>query len=510
MKIRQHTARVSTQAFVFVCIVCVLLVIMDVVLSWNAREQQLAEMQAETTNLAQAAAHQAQSTFKITDTVLFGMVERLEFDGTGMLQMTRLHGFLQQQLKEQPHLAGLFVYDEHGNWITSSQAQVSYNLNNSDREYFIWHRTHTDRGPHIGKPVISRSTGLWIIPVTRRFNHDDGSFAGVVLASVRLDYFSRFYGSFNIGQAGAMSMALENGTLLVRRPYNAANIGASMASSPVYANYRHSPGRGSLIVKSIYDGVTRLNSFQQVDGWPVFVTAAFSRDEILEEWWRRTLLHSLGILVLVSILGVAGTHLVRQINLRARAQQDLLQAHRALESINATLQKMAAQDGLTGLANRRQFDTRLAEEFGRAAREQTTLALIMIDVDFFKKYNDLYGHPAGDDCLRAISHAIDDLVHRPGDLAARYGGEEMVVLLPNTDTAGARILAERFCAAVRALEIIHAGNPTSFVTISAGVHAITPRPDQEAFATLVQPADQALYQAKESGRNRVVVSPQSL
>ncbi|GGP21232.1 sensor domain-containing diguanylate cyclase [Silvimonas iriomotensis] len=502
MNTRYQPARVSTLAFGFVCVVCLLLVIMDIALSWNARDQQLKEMREETTNLAHAAAHHAQATFKVTDTVLFGMVERLEFDGTGILQMQRLHRFLQQQLLEQPHLAGLFVYDEQGNWLTSSQAQVSYNLNNSDRDYFIWHRTHTDRGPHIGKPVISRSTGLWIIPVSRRFNHDDGSFAGVVLASVRLDYFSAFYNSFDIGSAGAMSLVLDNGTLLVRRPFNPANIGSDMRSSLVYQGYRNSDGSGSLIVKSIYDGVTRLNSFQQVEGWPVFVAAAFSRDEILAEWWRHTLFHSLGILVLVSILGLAGTHLVQQINLRARAQQDLLKAHRALENINATLQKMAAQDGLTGLANRRQFDSRLAEEFARAAREQTSLALIMIDVDFFKRYNDLYGHPAGDDCLRAISHAIDDLVHRPGDLAARYGGEEMAVLLPNTDLAGARSLAEKFCAAVRALDMIHAGNPASFVTISAGVHALIPRPDQHTPA-LVQPADEALYRAKESGRNRV-------
>ena len=141
------------------------------------------------------------------------------------------------------------------------------------------------------------------------------------------------------------------------------------------------------------------------------------------------------------------------------------------------------QDGLTGLANRRQFDLTLNDEFSRAIRHASTLALILADVDCFKQYNDIYGHAAGDECLRAISCAIRDVTaQRPGDLAARYGGEEIAILLPDTDVAGAVTVAEKIRSAVHNLEIEHAGNPSGFVTLSAGVDVFNPAPGSGEWA----------------------------
>ncbi|SMH60581.1 diguanylate cyclase domain-containing protein [Azospirillum agricola] len=168
----------------------------------------------------------------------------------------------------------------------------------------------------------------------------------------------------------------------------------------------------------------------------------------------------------------------------------------------------ARTDGLTGLANRRSFDEALDHAWMRARRTSAPLSLLLIDIDRFKLFNDAYGHPAGDACLRRVAATMAGLARRPGDLAARYGGEEMAVILPDTDEAGAVELAERLRSAIQGLDLEHAHNPPSgVVTVSIGVAATVP-PDGDRLepATLVAAADGALYAAKHAGRNRVMLS----
>jgi diguanylate cyclase (GGDEF)-like protein/PAS domain S-box-containing protein len=168
------------------------------------------------------------------------------------------------------------------------------------------------------------------------------------------------------------------------------------------------------------------------------------------------------------------------------------------------LRQLSATDGLTGVANRRAFDEALEKEWHRAMRSNEPLSLVMADIDLFKAYNDHYGHVAGDDCLRRVAAAIADCAKRSGDLVARYGGEEFAVILPRTDAAAAREIAERIRQRVEALGIPHAGNPAGgHITISLGISTRTP-PQNVDFVSLMQGADQALYKAKESGRNTVV------
>ena len=181
-------------------------------------------------------------------------------------------------------------------------------------------------------------------------------------------------------------------------------------------------------------------------------------------------------------------------------------ANRALEAANGALEAMAMQDALTGLANRRHFDRALDEEFRRAMRSDASLALIMIDVDQFKQFNDTYGHPAGDACLRAIGAVIPNLLNRPGDVAARYGGEEIAVLLPGLTEAEACEMAARIADDIRRLNIRHEGSIHGVVTISAGVEAFAPVHDCDLASDLVQHADRALYAAKHAGRDRVYAS----
>lgn len=173
------------------------------------------------------------------------------------------------------------------------------------------------------------------------------------------------------------------------------------------------------------------------------------------------------------------------------------------------LRALALQDGLTGLGNRRHFDERLAGEVRRARRLRSSVALLLIDVDHFKTFNDTFGHPQGDACLRAVAASIAGLANRPGDLAVRYGGEEFAVLLTNTDIAGASSLAETIRGAVVALgQKLH--TPCSKVTISVGVAALRPGREGDAEAALVRAADQALYKAKAAGRNQVRIDEQEI
>ncbi|GAB4291205.1 MAG: hypothetical protein Kow0096_05220 [Thiohalomonadaceae bacterium] len=185
----------------------------------------------------------------------------------------------------------------------------------------------------------------------------------------------------------------------------------------------------------------------------------------------------------------------------------LLVAHDTTDRkrLEETLRNLSYQDGLTGIANRRRFDEKLEQEWRRAAREHQPISLIMLDIDFFKKYNDLYGHPAGDECLRKIARVLAETVARPGDIAARYGGEEFAAILPNTSMLGAEKLAEQIRAQIEGLELPHADSGISpWVTVSIGLATRIPGNDEE-HTILLEGADRALYKAKQQGRNRVVV-----
>ena len=176
-----------------------------------------------------------------------------------------------------------------------------------------------------------------------------------------------------------------------------------------------------------------------------------------------------------------------------------------MSEANDTLEMLAHHDALTGLANRRRFDQRLMMEWRRCARDRVPLALVLIDVDKFKQYNDSYGHPAGDDCLVKVAGLLGAYIRRPADLAARYGGEEFALLLPGTDASGAARLAERIRLGQRRLAIPHEGSAKSVVTLSAGVASLVPSGSERQSSRLLQAADRALYRAKESGRDRVEV-----
>ncbi len=180
----------------------------------------------------------------------------------------------------------------------------------------------------------------------------------------------------------------------------------------------------------------------------------------------------------------------------------LMALTRKLDAANQELKRISSMDGLTGVANRRYFDETISVEWRRARRHSNSLAVLMCDVDYFKLYNDTYGHLAGDECLRKIATTIRQNTERPSDLVARYGGEEFAVVLPETTIGGALMVAEKIRNAIHELNIPHASAPSEQVTISIGIASAAPGFDNPP-DDLVNAADQALYRAKDEGRDRV-------
>jgi diguanylate cyclase (GGDEF)-like protein len=247
-------------------------------------------------------------------------------------------------------------------------------------------------------------------------------------------------------------------------------------------------------------------SLKQMIGLSVILCAAYGALLYLDSLETGSLSEGrlLGIPVLL-VLAVFYGVTTEAVRWERQKRAGLLEQINTLKRTEVELQAQSGRDWLTGLANRRRFDEMIQQEWGRAKRDETALGVLMIDIDYFKPYNDTYGHQAGDTCLQQVAKSFSEVVHRPGDMLARYGGEEFVVVLPRTDVAGAAEVAEKIRAQVEALRIPHTNSLVSdLVTISVGVTAMVPT-EKSKPAVLVAAADQALYQAKHEGRNRVRV-----
>ncbi|MCM0649075.1 diguanylate cyclase [Clostridium swellfunianum] len=188
-----------------------------------------------------------------------------------------------------------------------------------------------------------------------------------------------------------------------------------------------------------------------------------------------------------------------------KSRETVLDINEKLRKLNEKLEHLSLCDGLTGLNNRRSFDEYLEKEWKRSYREGKPISLILIDIDYFKRYNDTYGHQYGDAALKKVASEIDNLLMRPGDFAARYGGEEFAVILPNTDESGAEYIAEILRTGIKSLKIPNKSSKVdNFITISLGVTTMIPRKHSN-LNELIGKADKALYMAKQQGRDRYSV-----
>lgn len=474
---------------------------------WTLRSNDLQEAEVATANITRVLASHAETSMKVADIVLEGVVERIAQEGLSG-QQEQLRNQLEHMAAKASELQGLFVYDEHGKWIATSLGR-DFKANNSDRDYFKYHKANTNGGLRISAPIRSRSTGIWIIPISRRLEHPDGSFAGVALATMRLNFFEGIYGSLDVGKTGTILFALDNGTLLYRRPLQETIIGTDISSGPLMQLYRAKGAVATAMLTARIDKVTRLYSYRHLENYPLIVAAALSEEEIYSNWNKTALIVCSTVLLFVLVLFTLTKRVLRQINIRDRLEKQLHLVTDGLTNANQELSQLAWKDGLTQLANRRAFDLELAREYALAIRKKVPFSLILLDVDWFKKFNDGYGHQEGDKCLQQVAQVLTKEVTRQSDIVARYGGEEFAVLLPDTDADGAKITAERIRFAVAQKSIHHEFAPENIVTVSVGSATFNPLNEPHlTSADLIKRTDAALYRSKELGRNRVTAMPE--
>nr|WP_279309356.1 MULTISPECIES: diguanylate cyclase [Pseudomonas] len=469
-----------------------------------SRDRVLEEADIHGLNLTQALATYSEGIVRQSSLLLLGLVERLETEGSEPAQIQRLTALVDRQEPLMPQLSGVTIYDKHGHWLMSSNRPIPVGANSSDRAYFIHHRDDPSRDPFIGPPIRSRSNQEWVMTVSRRFNDAHGEFAGVVAVTLGVENFLRLFGKIDIGQEGAIGLSYTDGTLLVRYPFREQDMGRNFSQSPIYKKFLVDKSVGTTSYTSSLDGVERLYAFRKSDTLPLITTVALGKREVLAAWRLEAML-SIGVVTsLLGLTGIIGWLLIRDIRRRIQVEGELRVTQQQLLCSNQQLELLAMKDSLTGLANRRCFDETLAIEARRAQREGTTLALLMIDLDYFKLYNDSLGHVAGDACLQSVGRVLEACVRRPSDLVARYGGEEIAVILPNTDAEGAGAVAQLILTRLEQLNIPHGASPFGRVSVSVGI-ASAVGAEQEPYQRLIKAADRALYSAKSAGRNRFAI-----
>ncbi|MEF2072209.1 sensor domain-containing diguanylate cyclase [Consotaella aegiceratis] len=456
----------------------------------NERDRIFQETETDLGNLSRSLMQQAEDSFEMADLATSAVVQSLDAaSGTMAVSSDDLKALTERS----PRLQALAIFDADGRWVVNSFDSQSPNANNGDRDYFLYHKTHADKTLHIGNPVKSRMQGQWIIPATRRFDKPDGSFGGIVAATIDVDYFTDFFSEFEVGKAGSIDLFNADGTLLSRWPPLEGTIGTKLPFRSTSGDVPTTDTAGTSQITSPYDGIERIIAYQYGARYPLAVVCTMAEDEIMAIWRNRFALQIAVVILLAAVLGHIGFKLAGQVARRQLAEVQLAE--------------MAATDGLTNLNNRREFDRRLALEWARAGREQKALSLILLDVDRFKVYNDSFGHLAGDDCLRAIGATLGGFVRRPGDVAARFGGEEFALVLYDAEPAAVQSVAERLRVAVEELGLPHQRNrPAGVVTVSLGCATLNPSPFSILTeSVLVALADEALYDAKRQGRNRTAV-----
>jgi diguanylate cyclase (GGDEF)-like protein len=377
------------------------------------------------------------------------------------------------------HFGAIQVFDAEGRLTIDASTLDPIEENRSDEEFFQVHRDNPNAGLFISRPMLHR--GAYSIVLSRRVTGADGGFLGVVAGSIRFSYFHDLFGRLHLGPEDTITVLRHDATVIMRTPFDLDVIGRSLSHVPGVRRALSEPS-GSYSGLGALDGVPRLLVWR--DGTrPLVVLVGKPWSSIFSLW--RTEATRIGAILMGLISFVLGVtlFLAREIGRRALAEDKL--------------EELATTDALTGLKNRRKFDAAIDAEWRRATRQKTPVALLMIDADHFKSYNDTFGHQAGDQMLVGIAICITDSVRRVGDCTARYGGEEFAVLLPGLSAVEALRVAETI-----RLKVQQWSDDT---TVSIGIASVTPAPALE-WSMLVKAADTALYAAKADGRNRSVLA----
>ena len=380
------------------------------------------------------------------------------------------------------HFGVIQVFDAQGKLTHDAASLDPAPENRGGEEYFQVHSANPDIGLYISRPMLRR--GAYSIVLSRRISDAHGGFLGVVVGSIRFTYFHDLFGRLTLNPGDTITVLRRDRMIIMRTPFDLDIIGKSLAERPSWSADNLKEGTTYAGVGPV-DPTPRLyvrsgstNLFFVVVGKPL--------GSILNLWQQQVM--RIGAVMVVLILFVVGTtlFLAREIGRRAAAE--------------AKLEELATTDALTGLKNRRKFDIEIDLEWRRAARNKTPVAVLMIDADHFKAYNDTYGHQAGDQVLVGIAICISDAVRRAGDCPTRYGGEEFAVLLPGLSAVEAFAVAENI-----RLKVERWSEDPNVTTVSVGVASLTPTAAID-WSYLIEAADKALYAAKANGRNRSVLA----
>lgn len=473
-------------------IICVIVAVQTLALL-KSRQDTWAEADRSAQNVLHTLAAAIDRNLTIIELSMSGVEEALGINGLWALDPNVRHLLLFDRAASAQFLGSMLVLDDQGNIVFDSGSVVPRTGNFHDRDYFVAQREAPIGGSFLSKPYASRlrqrdpSIGL-----SRRLSRADGSFNGIVLAAIRIAFFKSLFDKVNLGVESAITLLRTDGTVIYRSPStdDAGNVGLNVADSPVVQQMLATPGK-PFQGRSKIDNVQRYYVHQRIAGYPLILVVGFSASEVYAEWNAQALALS-ALTFAVCLLLALVVYVLKRALLRSYEMEE-------------QLEHMAVTDVLTQIPNRRALNMALDTEMRRAAREKTELSVLIVDIDHFKRINDSYGHAFGDTLLRQVSRQVVRGIRRPGDFAARFGGEEFVVILPATGQAGATFIAERIRAAIEATTVPTDDGSKVGCTVSVGAATGRVRPDVAA-DELLRRADEALYAAKSMGRNRVMGS----
>jgi diguanylate cyclase (GGDEF)-like protein len=452
----------------------------SVLLDMRQGEEQLARQTIE--NLASSIDAEISRNVELYDLSLRAVASNMVMPEIKDVSKPIRHLILFDHAATARHFGPIQVFDAEGQLTIDASTPDPAPENRADEEYFQFHRDRPDAGLFISRPMLHH--GAYAIVLSRRITGDDGRFRGVVAGSIRFSYFHDLFSRLQLSPDDTISVLRQDGTVIMRTPFDLDVIGQNLGNLPGVRKVMSVPS-------GWYSGLGATDQEPRLFIWrdstkPLVVLVGKTWSSILSLW--RTETTRIGAIMIALILFVLAVtlFLAREIGRRARAEDKL--------------EELATTDALTGMKNRRKFDDAIDSEWRRATRHKTPLALLMIDADHFKSYNDTFGHQAGDQMLVGIAICISDSVRRAGDCTARYGGEEFAVLLPGLSSMEALVVAETI-----RLKVEQWSDGATVTTVSIGVASLTPALTMES-SILVQAADKALYAAKANGRNQSVLA----
>jgi diguanylate cyclase (GGDEF)-like protein len=452
----------------------------SVMLDMRRGEETLAYRNSE--NLATTLDADIGRTVEVYDLSLRAVLSGLTMPEIGQVSPQMRHLILFDHAASASYLGALQVFDAQGNLSIDSAALQPARQNSAAEEFFKVHRADGERGLFISQPALYR--GGMAIMLSRRITDSDGNFAGVVAGAIKLSYFEDLFGRLRLSADEHITVVRRDGVVVLRAPSNPDFVGRDVSkAADVLKMLARSNGSYSGI--GAIDRIKRLYVWRD-SGRPLVIVVAKPWAGIFARWQKQALWIGSIMLGLAVFITAVTLFSAREIGRRARAED--------------RLEELATTDALTGLHNRRKFDSAIDTEWRRAIRQARPLALLLIDADNFKQFNDTFGHQPGDQALVAIAGCIKASAIRAGDCAARYGGEEFAVLLPGVSAEEALIVAERIRVRVAELP-----SDPGALSVSIGVASMEPLVTME-FSELVEAADKALYASKAAGRNQSTIA----